>query len=86
MTPLSTKLAAYQSRLVEIEPLQLQGRVVQVIGLTIEVEGISPKMGELCWIETDSGSMSAEVVGFRKNYSLLMPLGEMEGIPPGSPA
>ncbi|MEZ4636118.1 MAG: FliI/YscN family ATPase [Caldilineaceae bacterium] len=85
MTPLSTKLAAYQSRLVEIEPLQLQGRVVQVIGLTIEVEGISPKMGELCWIETDSGSMSAEVVGFRKNYSLLMPLGEMEGIQPGSP-
>ncbi len=85
VTPLSLNLNAYRMRLAQLEPLQLQGRVVQVIGLTIEVEGIAPKLGELCWIETESGSMSAEVVGFRKDFSLLMPLGDMEGIQPGSP-
>jgi flagellar protein export ATPase FliI len=77
--------ATYHSRLEQTEPFLFQGRVVQVIGLTIEAEGISPKLGELCWIETDNGSIAAEVVGFRKNFSLLMPLGEMEGIQPGSP-
>lgn len=78
-------LASYHTRLRSIEPFQIRGRVVQVIGLTIEAEGIAPKLGELCWIETGSDTIAAEVVGFRKNHSLLMPLGEMAGIQPGSP-
>lgn len=85
MTTSLPTLNTYHSRLRQIEPLQMQGHVVQVIGLTIEVEGIAPKLGELCWIETDLGSMASEVVGFRKSHTLLMPLGEMEGIQPGSP-
>ncbi len=78
-------LSAYHTRLHAAEPFQVRGRVVQVIGLTIEAEGISPRLGELCWIEGDGDPIAAEVVGFRKDFSLLMPLGEMAGIQPGSP-
>ncbi|MCL4832953.1 MAG: FliI/YscN family ATPase [Caldilineaceae bacterium] len=77
-------LSAYHSRLAEISPLRQQGRVVQVIGLTIEAEGISPKLGERCQIDGANGPLDAEVVGFRKSHTLLMPLGEMEGVQPNS--
>ena len=77
-------LSAYRSRLADISPLQQRGRVVQVIGLTIEAEGISPQLGESCRIETSIRPIAAEVVGFRKSHTLLMPLGDMEGVQPGS--
>lgn len=77
-------LSRYRNRLAEISPMRQQGRVVQVIGLTIEAEGIGPKLGEFCQIEGASGPIAAEVVGFRKSHTLLMPLGEMEGVQPGS--
>jgi flagellum-specific ATP synthase len=43
-------------------------------------------IGELCEIsrEDGGGSIAAEVVGFRGDRVLLMPLGEMQGIGPGS--
>jgi len=42
----------------------------------MEVSGIRSFIGEICQIKTTSGSMiSAEVVGFRDQYSLLMPWG-----------
>lgn len=77
-------LSVYRRRLADVRTLQQQGRVVQVIGLTIEAEGISPQLGEFCRIESAGGLIAAEVVGFRKSHTLLMPLGEMEGVQPGS--
>src|SRR5580698_5955423 len=62
------------------------GRVVQLIGLVIESEGPLAAVGEICRIESarHDGSTLAEVVGFRNNHVLLMPLGEIHGIHPGS--
>ncbi|HUA68877.1 MAG TPA: FliI/YscN family ATPase [Candidatus Saccharimonadales bacterium] len=62
------------------------GRVVQVIGLVIESEGPAAAVGELCRIESarHDGFTLAEVVGFRNHHLLLMPLGELHGILPGS--
>ena len=63
-----------------------RGRVVQLIGLVIESEGPLASVGEVCRIESarhDSSTL-AEVVGFRNNNVLLMPLGEINGIHPGS--
>jgi flagellum-specific ATP synthase len=62
------------------------GRVVQVIGLVIESEGPVAAVGELCRIESarHDGTTLAEVVGFRNHHLLLMPLGELRGIHPGS--
>jgi flagellum-specific ATP synthase len=70
-----------QSRLVEN-----RGLVKQVIGLVIESEGPLVSVGEVCRIESarHDDSTLAEVVGFRNNHVLLMPLGETHGIHPGS--
>jgi flagellum-specific ATP synthase len=66
--------------------LENRGLVRQVIGLVIESEGPLVAVGEVCRIESarHDGSTLAEVVGFRNNHVLLMPLGETHGIHPGS--
>ena len=63
-----------------------RGLVRQVIGLVIESEGPLVAVGEVCRIESarHDGFTLAEVVGFRNNFVLLMPLGETHGIHPGS--
>jgi flagellum-specific ATP synthase len=63
------------------------GRVVQLIGLVVESEGPLAAVGEVCHILSGrhgGSSTLAEVVGFRNHHLLLMPLGEIHGIHPGS--
>lgn len=59
------------------------GKVRQVVGLVVEVSGITSSIGEVCHIRTPAGTIVAEVVGFKDKYSLLMPLGELKGVFPG---
>lgn len=63
------------------------GKVSQVVGLIIQVEGLEVFVGELCEILVDGTEdkiVPAEVVGFREKTVLLMPLAELEGIGPES--
>ena len=61
------------------------GRVTKVVGLTIESEGPETHVGALCTIRSRGHrSIMAEVVGFRDKNVLLMPIGDMSGIGPGS--
>ena len=62
------------------------GRVVEIIGLIIESDGPNASIGDLCYIypNFDQAPVWAEVVGFRQNRILLMPLGSVDGIRPGS--
>ncbi len=63
------------------------GRVTQVVGLTIESVGPDVSVGTVCHIMKNIRSseyIRAEVVGFRGNNILLMPLAVVEGIGPGS--
>src|SRR5256885_16164701 len=70
----------------QVRVLQNRGRVVQLTGLVIESEGPLASMGEVCRIDStrDESATLAEVVGFRNHHLLLMPLGEIHGIHPGS--
>jgi flagellum-specific ATP synthase len=63
-----------------------KGRVSNLIGLIVEATGLEAEVGELCEVETGrhSAPVPAEVVGFRDSRTLLMPLGEMQGIGPGT--
>lgn len=74
-------------RAVETHPtVKMHGKVTNVVGLTIESEGPTCKMSELCYIypkESDEPPIESEVVGFKGNKVLLMPLGEVRGIGPG---
>lgn len=62
------------------------GRVTRIVGLVVEVSGLELGLGELCRITAIQGEKSvlAEVVGFHERGCLLMPLGELDGLHPGS--
>jgi flagellum-specific ATP synthase len=63
------------------------GRVAAVTGLVIESDGPNVGLGELCRLssERDGFEVMAEVVGFRGERVLLMPLGDTAGLHPGCP-
>ncbi|WP_032121971.1 flagellar protein export ATPase FliI [Clostridium amazonitimonense] len=68
----------------QCETFYAEGKVKKVIGLTVEVEGIRAFVGELCTIYNERNTpISCEVVGFREDNVILMPLGELIGIAPG---
>jgi flagellum-specific ATP synthase len=82
----TNRLEALLRRVQETHVIRNHGRVVQLIGLVIESEGPLAAVGEICRIESarHDGSTLAEVVGFRNHHVLLMPLGDIHGIHPGS--
>jgi len=85
-TPTLSRLSGVLDRVRATRVVEKRGRVVQLIGLVIESEGPLCAVGEICRIESarhDSHTL-AEVVGFREGRVLLMPLGELSGIHPGS--
>jgi flagellum-specific ATP synthase len=87
LQPRGIDLASYRQALAGVTPLRCQGTVVQVVGLTIEVEGLAARLGEVCTVYPvgRAEGITVEVVGFRGGRSLVMPLGDMQGIQPGSP-
>ncbi len=69
----------------KLQTIRQRGRVDQVIGLVIESIGPPVSVGDRCLISSRrNGDVLAEVVGFRGNRALLMPLGDMEGVSPGA--
>ncbi len=69
----------------ETRAIRTCGIVQEVTGMVIKGHGPALPVGGMCSVETKgAGAIPAEVVGFRKNTVLLMPLGEMLGIEPGS--
>jgi len=79
------ELEKYCDRIDRSSTIKFSGRISHVVGLVIESVGPAVSIGELCYITNDRGErLAAEVVGFKENKVLLMPLGEMKGINPGS--
>lgn len=61
------------------------GKIVEIIGLTIVADGPASSIGDLCHIVCDDGNIIySEVVGFKKDCILLMPLGSIEGLCAGA--
>jgi flagellum-specific ATP synthase len=67
--------------------IQANGKVTNVVGLVIEAQGPVSRLGTVCDIYTrsDSRKITAEVLGFKDNKVLMMPLEEIRGIGPGCP-
>ncbi len=64
-----------------------KGKVVNVVGLSIEATGTEAKLGDLCTVSPTDPSYKpilAEVVGFKDGKALLMPYEVTEGIGLGS--
>lgn len=64
--------------------IEVRGTVSDVVGLVIESDGPNAAIGDVCRIQADAGAVSCEVVGFRGDKMLLMPLGELTGIRAGA--
>ncbi len=80
-------LAKYRAIVQRLDTVRANGLVTQVIGLVVESIGPAAQIGEVCEIRSggrNTKAVKAEVVGFKSNRVLLMPLGEMTGIKPGS--
>ncbi len=79
-------LAPYRERLKSISPYRLCGTVTEITGLLIVSRGPWLPVGGVCHIYPTGGAkpVLAEVVGFRDERILLMPLNDLRGIGPGS--
>lgn len=79
-------LERYHRCLEGLCPIQASGRVVQVVGFVVESLGPECCLGTVCDIYPGSGAehFRAEVIGFRDQRVLLMPLEDVRGIGPGS--
>ncbi len=80
-------LEYYTSKIAEIDCMAYEGEIKRVAGAVIESRGPAVGVGQLCDILTHNGSslkrMKAEVVGFRENTTILMPLEKINGVQPG---
>ncbi len=78
-------LTRYMDTIDSMTPIRFHGKVTQVVGLVIEGYCPGAAVGSLCEIYPVAGDpIPAEVVGFRDNKTLLMPLGELRGVGLGS--
>ncbi len=84
--PAPPAVAALRERLRRCDPVRTNGIVQQVIGLIVESAGPAAHIGEICLIRANRTKppLPAEVVGFKSNRVLLMPLGDMSGVRAGA--
>lgn len=80
---------AKYANLTEDSFFKISGKVVNIVGLTIETAGPSAKLGDICMVypsvkDSTAHPALAEVVGFKAGRNLLMPYQDVEGIGPGS--
>ena len=74
------------ARIKAVNPLKVSGKVTQIVGLVVEGYCPAATVGTLCQLIPlgDGEPVPAEVVGFKDSRALLMPLGELRGLGPGS--
>ncbi len=81
----SVNLKPYIAKLSVIKTIVARGRVKDISGLVIGASGPLAPIGEICRIFSryTGNVVLAEIVGFREDKILLMPLGDMAGISSG---
>ena len=81
---MTTSLEGRKAAIGRAGTFRVYGRVVQVVGLLVEVTGMTPCLGEVCHACPEGvPPIALEVVGFREDRILAMPLGGTDGIGPG---
>lgn len=64
---------------------KIAGRLVRMVGLTLEAVGINVKVGDRCMVERKGAEdIEAEVVGFDEHRIFLMPIEQVDGLRPGA--
>jgi len=81
---MSVLIADCLDKIKEVDLFPVRGRISQVVGIAMEGFVQNCVIQDVCEIEAQGSKLLAEVVGFRDNKVLLMPLGELYGVGPGS--
>lgn len=78
-------LSRYENILNRINPIRVNGKVSEIIGLMVQGNGPAASIGEVCGIIplNSDKPVEAEVVGFKNGRVLLMPLESIQGLGPG---
>ena len=65
----------------------IEGRLSEAVGLVLEAKGLRASIGDLYELRPSNGRpiIEAEVVGLRTDRTLLMPLGDTQGLEVGTP-
>src|SRR3990167_9888714 len=79
-------LQKYRQKIANVVPYKVKGKVTELTGLVVKAVVPNVRIGELCLINSyyRKQPIKSEVVGFKDNSVLLMPLGDLEGIGPGN--
>ena len=85
---LARRLAGYVDAVqLPSQPL-VEGRLLRMVGLTLEAEGLRAAIGSRCLVINDGSyqpvQVEAEVMGFSNGKIYLMPVGSLAGIAPGA--
>ncbi|MFH0899334.1 MAG: FliI/YscN family ATPase [Pseudomonadota bacterium] len=82
---MSLRLASKAASLLgDIAQPKVYGRVVRVAGLMIEAHVPGACIGDIARIERGEGTVDAEVVGFRGDLAMLVPLHDVRGVAPSA--
>ncbi|MFO8006457.1 MAG: FliI/YscN family ATPase [Candidatus Brocadiia bacterium] len=80
-------LERYAAKIAQLDCMGYEGEITRVTGAIIEAKGPAVGVGQLCEIHSRNGNGSAriraEVIGFRQNTTILMPLERVSGVQPG---
>lgn len=83
--PLASRIDEYLPYAQRRPALIVEGRLIRMVGLTLEAEGCKVPVGGHCIIRSpDIADVEAEVVGFSGEKLFLMPLEPVSGLQPGA--
>ena len=81
MSQFNHVISGLHSAIAKVQPLELRGRVTNVVGTIIRAIVPGAQIGELCYLDSIGAPLLlAEVVGFQENEALLTPMGDMLGV------
>ena len=85
MSEPALNLSRYENILKRMNPIRVNGKVTEIIGLMVQGNGPAASIGEVCGIVpvNNGEAVEAEVVGFKNGRVLLMPLESIQGLGPG---
>ena len=83
---MTLRLTQYIEAVDWISPVEVRGRVTELVGLLIRAGVPGARVGEICLIRSphQTRALRAEVVGFRGGEVILMPLGEISDVAMGA--
>ena len=87
-TSFASRLAGYKDAIQLSKQPLIEGRLIRMVGLTLEAEGVQVAVGSRCMVINNDGyqaiEVEAEVMGFSGKKVFLMPIGNLTGIAPGA--